>query len=256
MSGFVHELRTRQRQRSALPSISIELLIVIVVVLVLLLVSLPTYLGFVSRANSTAARANVRSAIPAVEAYFLLSGGLVRGTRSAVARGIQFGCEAERPRHDCRSKQTATTYCVSATVGGEDVVQGRSEGAHDDRALLSQAGGAGVPDLPAAVHRVGVCPWLFRWRSVLPAVTRTRMATISAPSAAILWPPPPVPCWRSGRSCPCCSAILSGSRAASEAADPEDVDKMLSASGNGARPDRGARRGGGQFALGDDKLTS
>ena len=47
----------------------IELLVVIIIIGILLAIAIPSYLTFKDRANKAAAKANVRSAIPAVEAY-------------------------------------------------------------------------------------------------------------------------------------------------------------------------------------------
>jgi type IV pilus assembly protein PilA len=48
----------------------IELLVVIIIIGILLAIAVPSYLGFRDRANRAAAQANVRAAVPAVEAYF------------------------------------------------------------------------------------------------------------------------------------------------------------------------------------------
>src|SRR5689334_7527415 len=48
----------------------IELLVVLVILGILLAIAVPSYLGFKDRANRGAAQANVRSAVPAVEAYY------------------------------------------------------------------------------------------------------------------------------------------------------------------------------------------
>lgn len=52
----------------------VELLIVLVVVSILLAIAVPSYLGFRDRAERTAAAANVRSAVPAAEAYYVTNG--------------------------------------------------------------------------------------------------------------------------------------------------------------------------------------
>ena len=48
----------------------IELLVVIIIIGILLAVAVPSYLGFKSRAENNAAQANLRAALPAVEAYY------------------------------------------------------------------------------------------------------------------------------------------------------------------------------------------
>ena len=48
----------------------IELLVVIIIIGILLAIAIPSYLGFRDRANNSAAQANVRASIPAVEAFF------------------------------------------------------------------------------------------------------------------------------------------------------------------------------------------
>ena len=47
----------------------IELLVVIIILGILLAIAIPSYLSFKDRANKQAAQANVRAAVPAVEAY-------------------------------------------------------------------------------------------------------------------------------------------------------------------------------------------
>ena len=47
----------------------IELLVVIIILGILLAIAVPSYLSLRDRANNSAAKANVRAAIPAIEAY-------------------------------------------------------------------------------------------------------------------------------------------------------------------------------------------
>ena len=47
----------------------IELLVVIIILGILLAIAIPSYLSFRTRANKSAAQANVRAAVPGVEAY-------------------------------------------------------------------------------------------------------------------------------------------------------------------------------------------
>ena len=93
-----------------------ELMIVIVIVLILLLIAVPSYIGYMSSANSAAAQANLRSAIPAVEAYFLLTDSSYVGLDLHWLKTFNSGVKVNDPGAT-PAKQTATTYCVSATVG-------------------------------------------------------------------------------------------------------------------------------------------
>jgi len=115
--------RHRTRSRNGHPSRSIEFLIVVVVVLILLLISVPSYLSFTSRAHSAAAKSNLSSAIPAVDAYYLLHRsswlGLDLQWLEDFAPGVEVNDPGKTP-----SKQAATTYCVSATVGGKTWYKG------------------------------------------------------------------------------------------------------------------------------------
>ena len=52
----------------------IELLVVIIIIGILLAIAVPSYLGFKTRANDAAAKANLRAAIPSAEAYFADTG--------------------------------------------------------------------------------------------------------------------------------------------------------------------------------------
>jgi len=116
--SLAHKGSTRHSRRQGLPSRSIELLIVLMIVLILLLIAVPSYLGVMNRANSAAAQANVRSAIPAVEAYFPLTNNSYVGLDLHWLQTFAPGVKLNDPAATS-SKQTATTYCVSSTVGGK-----------------------------------------------------------------------------------------------------------------------------------------
>jgi len=88
---------------------------VLVIIGILLAIAVPSYLGFKDRANNTAASANVRSAIPAVEAYYADNTtyvGMTLAALQAIDAGVKLN--AIKP-----ADQTATSYCVDATVGGK-----------------------------------------------------------------------------------------------------------------------------------------
>jgi Tfp pilus assembly protein PilE len=108
----------RVSHRRGLPSTPLEFGIVIVVALILLAIAVPSYLSFVDSANSRAAQANLRSAVPAVEAYALLANGSYVGLDLHWLQGFDPGVKLNDPGAT-PAKQTATTYCVSATVGGK-----------------------------------------------------------------------------------------------------------------------------------------
>ena len=101
----------------------IELLVVLVIIGVLLAVAVPTYLGFADRANDSAAKANVRTAVPAVEAYYAdvrsyAGMALTTGTAPDMTglQGIDAGIQLDPLT---AAKQTATSYCISSNVGGK-----------------------------------------------------------------------------------------------------------------------------------------
>ena len=90
----------------------IELLIVLVIIGILLAIAVPSYLGFKDRANRTAAQANVRSAVPAVEAYYADNGTYV-GMNTAALLLIDAGVKATVSG----TAPTASNYCIQSISG-------------------------------------------------------------------------------------------------------------------------------------------
>jgi prepilin-type N-terminal cleavage/methylation domain-containing protein len=101
----------------------IELLVVIIILGILLAIAVPSYLSFRDRANNSAAKANVRAAIPAIEAfnadnlgtgnsagYWGMTVSLLRDT---------YDSELSTSKLSFPNAPTSVTYCVQSTVGGK-----------------------------------------------------------------------------------------------------------------------------------------
>jgi type IV pilus assembly protein PilA len=91
----------------------IELLVVIVIIAILAAIAVPAYLGFTTQAQGAAAQADVRSAVPAAEAYFqnhndTYVGLNISGLKSYDAGLSQYVIVS--------GTATATQYCLAATV--------------------------------------------------------------------------------------------------------------------------------------------
>ena len=113
----------------------IELLVVIIILGILLAIAIPSYLSFRDRANNSAAKANVRAAIPAVEAYNAdnLGSGNSAGYAGMTVSLLQAYDSAIVPTKLNIQTATSVTYCVDSTVGakawnkagpGADIVSG------------------------------------------------------------------------------------------------------------------------------------
>jgi type IV pilus assembly protein PilA len=102
----------------------IELLIVLIIIAILVAIAIPSYLGFRDRANLRSAQSEVRSAVPAAEAFYsdnntYLFSGTTSGTNSAAnvtaLRTVDQGLSREASFTVFGS---ATQYCISVEKGG------------------------------------------------------------------------------------------------------------------------------------------
>ena len=99
----------------------IELLVVIIILGILLAIAIPSYLSFRDRANNSAAKANVRAAIPAVEAYNADNTGTAdsAGYAGMTISALQVYDSALVSTKLHIQTATSVTYCVDSTVGGK-----------------------------------------------------------------------------------------------------------------------------------------
>ena len=92
----------------------IELLVVIIIIGILLAIAIPSYMKFRDRANKSAAQANVRAAIPAVEQYFADNNSYAGMTLQFLQTTYDQGV-----KNIVIQAATATTYCIHSVVGAE-----------------------------------------------------------------------------------------------------------------------------------------
>ena len=108
----VHKLRERMRANEGFTLI--ELLVVIIIIGILLAIAIPSYLKFRDRANKSAAQANVRASIPAIEAYYADNNTYAGATLSYLQSTYDQGV-----KNIVVQSATSTTYCIESTVGAE-----------------------------------------------------------------------------------------------------------------------------------------
>src|SRR6187549_10096 len=92
----------------------IELLVVIIIIGILLAIAIPSYLKFRDRANKSAAQANVRASIPAIEAYYADNNTYAGATLSYLQSTYDQGV-----KNIIVQSVSSTTYCLESTVGAE-----------------------------------------------------------------------------------------------------------------------------------------
>jgi type IV pilus assembly protein PilA len=107
---MIDKLRTRMAGDEGFTLI--ELLVVIIIIGILLAIAVPSYLGFKDRANKAAAQANVRSAIPSVEAYYA-DNNTYAGMDVTSLLTYDAGLKAVVDS----TQGNTTTYCIYSQVG-------------------------------------------------------------------------------------------------------------------------------------------
>ena len=91
----------------------VELVVVLVVIGALLAIAIPSYLGHRERAEDVGAKALVRQALPAMEAYFDDYGTYLGATPDVLRASYDSGLPATLVTDDL----TPTDYCAQASLG-------------------------------------------------------------------------------------------------------------------------------------------
>jgi type IV pilus assembly protein PilA len=107
----------RKRLRSEKGFTLIELLVVMIILAILTAIAIPSYLSFRDRANKGAAAADLRAAVPSIEAYAADNRGAYDGmTAAALQASYDLGVN---PSIIEVKSAAGTSYCVQATAPGD-----------------------------------------------------------------------------------------------------------------------------------------
>jgi type IV pilus assembly protein PilA len=112
--------RLQKRIQSEKGFTLIEMLIVIIILGILLAIAVPAYLKFKDRANNAAAQANIRSLVPAVEAYNADNNGytgMTIGGSGATSLQATYDTALKGDPAVTILSKSASTYCVKSVMG-------------------------------------------------------------------------------------------------------------------------------------------
>ena len=95
----------------------IELLVVIVIIGALIAIAVVGYFGFSDRASRTAAQANVRTALPALAAFYTEHSTYVGATLTVLRDEYDLEIDDSALSHYKVSGQSVSSYCFQDHVG-------------------------------------------------------------------------------------------------------------------------------------------
>jgi len=95
----------------------VELLVVMAIIGVLISIAVVAYLGFSDRADSAVARANVRTVVPAMTAYYTEHSTYIGATLVTLHDAYDLDIDASAASRYTISNLSAGTYCIQNHIG-------------------------------------------------------------------------------------------------------------------------------------------